>query len=1398
MKLHLGLDIGSTTIKLVALDQDFNIVYKTYRRHFSDVEKGLKDIVTDCYGRFPDAEITIMVTGSGGLSVHKWLDIPFIQEVIASSKSISTFIPETDVVIELGGEDAKIIYFGSNMEQRMNSICAGGTGAFIDQMASLIGTDAEGLNNYSKNHKTIYSIASRCGVFAKTDIQALLNQGVSKEDIAASIFQSVVNQTISTLACGRKIQGKVAFLGGPLYFLSELRERYIETLELGEGDVIFPEDSQLFVAIGAAVSSTDCESLSFKELKKRLFTLEKMEDMTIKSIDPLFQSEAELEAFRERHRGDSPIKYGDLENYRGDKFLGIDAGSTTTKAVVLDPDGVILYSYYGNNQGKPLEVSLNIIRDIYSRMPEGEKITYSATTGYGEDFIKAGLGLDLGEVETIAHYEGARYFNPKVDLILDIGGQDMKCIKIKDEAIESILLNEACSSGCGSFLETFAKTLGMDVESFVEAGLLAKEPVDLGSRCTVFMNSKVKQAQKEGKTVGDISAGLSYSVIKNTLQKVIKIRDPKELGENIVVQGGTFYGDGVLRSFELLTGKEVIRPEISGLMGSMGIALIARNRYRGQESTIIKKDQIDNFSYETKKTRCGKCSNNCLLTINNFKDGETFIVGNRCERGVGLKDTGASSINLFDYKYKRTFDYEALPREEAKYVVGIPRILNTYENFPFWASFFKELGFRVELSDHSTRTTYERGLESIPSETACFPAKISHGHIMDLLSRDIDFIFHPSVFYERQEEESLDNHINCPVVIGYSEVLKNNIDEVDKGIPYLNPFINFDSKKNLKKRLFDCLKAYGPSRREVDRAVEIAYEEESRVREDIRKKGEETISYLRENKLKGIVLAGRPYHLDPAINHGIPELINSLGLAVLTEDSICHLGESTDLRVLNQWVYHSRLYKAATYVRDSEELELIQLNSFGCGLDAVTTDQVEEILHQGNKLYTVLKIDEISNLGAAKIRVRSLVAALEDRPKSEPSQEEPKKPVVFTKEMRKEHTILVPQMSPVHFSILEEALKSCGYNLEFLPSVDKNCIDEGLKYVNNDACYPSIITIGQIMAAIKSGRYDLDRLTVMMSQTGGACRASNYTGFIRKALKDSGYDGIPVLSVSAQGIESHPGFDYSLEMARKGVMAILYGDLLSRLVLRTRPYELEEGSVNRLYETWDRKLRQDIRLGSKKDFKANVRAMVEDFDRIGIREDIRYPRVGIVGEILIKYHPVGNNNLIDIIEAEGAEAVISDLADFLNYCCYNSTIKYKYLSKSIVPKLGGDLALSYIESYRKYLREALGESKRFDPMGDFEDLVEKGSSVVSLANQYGEGWLLTAEMIELVESGVENIICVQPFGCLPNHITGKGMIKPIRERYSGANIIPIDYDPGASEVNQLNRIKLMLSASKIN
>ena len=1401
----LGIDIGSTTVKVSIIEDGGKLLFADYKRHFANIQETLADLLREGEEKLGALTVEPVITGSGGLTLSKHLGIPFVQEVVAVATSLKDYAPQTDVAIELGGEDAKIIYFTGGIDQRMNGICAGGTGSFIDQMASLLQTDASGLNEYAKNYKAIYPIAARCGVFAKTDIQPLINEGATKEDLSASIFQAVVNQTISGLACGKPIRGNVAFLGGPLHFLPELRAAFIRTLNLGPDQIIAPDHSHLFAAIGAAMNSDPKTTASLHDLIERLSHGIKM-DFEVKRMEPLFTDEADYEDFKTRHASHD-VKKGDLATYEGNCYLGIDAGSTTTKVALVGEDGSLLYRFYSNNNGSPLATAIRAMQEIHDQLPEKAQIAYSCSTGYGEALLKSALMLDEGEVETISHYYAAAAFEPDVDCILDIGGQDMKCIKIKDGTVDSVQLNEACSSGCGSFIETFAKSLNYSVQDFAKEALFAKNPTDLGTRCTVFMNSNVKQAQKEGASVADISAGLAYSVIKNALFKVIKITNASDLGKHVVVQGGTFYNDAVLRSFEKISGCEAVRPDIAGIMGAYGAALIARERYDASKTTtMLPIDKILSLTYKTTMARCQGCTNHCVLTINRFDGGRQFVTGNRCERGLGGNKQKKDIPNLFDYKYHRMFDYEPLTADLApRGTVGIPRVLNMYENYPFWAVFFKELGYRTVLSPKSTRQIYELGIESIPSESECYPAKLAHGHIEWLIRQGLTYIFYPCVPYERNETPEAGNHYNCPMVTSYAENIKNNVESLtDHKVHFRNPFMAFTNEEILTKRLVEeFTKDQAIPEKEIRAAAHKAWQELIASRQDMEKKGEEVIAWLKETGHHGIVLAGRPYHVDPEINHGIPELITSYGFAVLTEDSVSHLGRvDRPLIVTDQWMYHSRLYEAASYVKTQPNLDLIQLNSFGCGLDAVTTDQVNDILTRSGKIYTLLKIDEVNNLGAARIRVRSLIAAIrvrEMRHYHKPIVSSAYSRVYFTKEMKKNYTILCPQMSPIHFDLIEPAVRSCGYNLEVLQNSDRTAIDTGLKYVNNDACYPSLIVVGQIMDALLSGKYDLEHTAVIMSQTGGGCRASNYIGFIRRALERAGMPQIPIISLNANGMETNPGFKITLPLLTKAMQAVVYGDLFMRVLYATRPYEAKAGSANALHEKWKAICIKSLQKHSLSmaEFNRNIRGIIHDFDELP-RRDVQKPRVGIVGEILVKFSPLANNHVVELLEAEGAEAVMPDLLDFLLYCFYNSNFKADNLGGKRSTAHLCNMGISLLEYFRRTCRRELERSTHFLPPARIQDLASMAKHYVSLGNQTGEGWFLTGEMLELIHSGTTNIICTQPFGCLPNHIVGKGVIKGLRASHPEANIIAVDYDPGASEVNQLNRIKLMLSTAQKN
>lgn len=1305
-KYRAGIDIGSTTVKLVVLDDADEILYGEYRRHQAHTQETLSTLLEEAKKSVGECELQVCITGSGAINLGKALDISFVQEVVAVATALKKCAPQTDVAIELGGEDAKIIYFTGGLEERMNGVCAGGTGSFIDQMASLLQTDAAGLNREAEQYKQIYPIAARCGVFAKTDIQPLINEGATKADLAASIFQAVVNQTISGLACGKPIRGCVAFLGGPLHFLPELKKAFVRTLGLTAETTVDPDHSHLFAAMGAAMESTEKDTVPIDTLIERLKNGVSI-SFEMPRLPALFESHAEYEQFCCRHARAS-VARGELSAYRGNCYLGIDAGSTTTKMALIGENGELLYSYYTNNNGNPIEAAKKGIHELQTLMPGNAKIVRACSTGYGEALLQAAFSLDDGEVETIAHCTAASFFDPKVDCVLDIGGQDMKCIRLKNGAVDSIMLNEACSSGCGSFIENFANSLGYTAEEFAQTALFAEHSVDLGTRCTVFMNSNVKQAQKEGASVSDISAGLAYSVIKNALYKVIKLSSAEELGSHIVVQGGTFHNKAVLRAFEEIAGAEVICPDISGVMGAFGAALIARRNYTGAPTPtkMLSLEQIEALTYSSFTRRCGGCANHCMLTVNVFDGERRHITGNRCEKMVGNAERKKAAPNMVEFKRRCIFGYEPLAESAAaRGTIGIPRVLNLYENYPFWATFFKQLHFRVILSPFSSRKIYELGMESIPSESECYPAKLAHGHVQWLINQGIKTIFHPCVFYEHQETLGAQNHFNCPIVVSYPENIKNNVEAVTNGaVRYIRPFMAFTDEKTVADRMVKlCREEWNIPAPEVHAAVKAAWAEQQRVKADIRTEGKRLLNQMKHNGECGIVLAGRPYHIDPEINHGIPELIASYGLTVFTEDSLpIDFEPSRPLRVVDQWVYHSRLYNAAEFVCQHDKLEMIQLNSFGCGLDAVTTDQVSEILEASGKLYTLLKIDEVANLGAVRIRIRSLLSAT-------------------------------------------------------------------------------------------------DRLAIVMTQTGGCCRASNYVSFIRRALDKAGYSHIPVISLNANGMEKNEGFSLSAGLVTDAAKTIVYGDLFMRCLYRVRPYEVIPGSADALHKKW-----QDICIDSlinsktQYTYKEVCRGIVNAFDSFPIDETIRKPRVGIVGEILVKYMPLANNHLVELLEREGAEVVVPDLLDFFNYCVFGSQYKAEYLGTKKSSVIVSKAAIRLIAALRKPATDALNESKRFEAPLSVYRIAEMTKPFLSLGNLYGEGWFLAGEMIELITHGTPNVVCIQPFACLPNHVVGKGVIKALKKAYPQSNIAAVDYDPGASEVNQLNRIKLMLSTAKKN
>lgn len=1424
--MRLGIDVGSTTVKAVLLRPDGSHAFEDYRRHNADVRRELLKLVRDIETEFPEVRTTVAVTGSGGLSIAEHIGATFVQEVIAETEATERTYPEADVIIELGGEDAKLTYLKPTPEQRMNGSCAGGTGAFIDQMATLLKTDAAGLNALAEKSTQLYPIASRCGVFAKSDIQPLINQGVPHEDLAASVFQSVATQTVAGLANGRPICGTVLFLGGPLHFLSELREAYRRILERVD-TFITPDTGQLYVAYGAALLAEPATEQPLGEIADKLASAGNIGETT-RRLEPLFKDRSDYEVFLARH-DKAHVEQVELDPETAEGktyYLGIDAGSTTIKAVLIDEDNTIVFSHYASNEGDPIAAATAIVTHLRDVLPPTATIARSCSTGYGESLVQTALGVDEGEIETMAHYRAAEYLAPGVTSVIDIGGQDMKFLKIKNGTVDSISVNEACSSGCGSFLQTFAHSMGTDVEQFAEAAVTAASPVDLGTRCTVFMNSSVKQAQKDGADVGDISAGLSYSVVRNALYKVMKLRSADELGDTVVVQGGTFLNDAVLRAFEKLSGREVVRPTIAGLMGAYGAALTAKKHAEpGAVSGLLGAEELSALTVETSRKTCRLCQNHCTMTISTFSTGERHVSGNRCERGASLERVPKKSPipNIYDWKYKRTFGYRRLTEKNAtRGDIGIPRVLNMYEDYPFWFTVLSALKFRVMVSTRSNHELFEKGMETIPSENVCYPAKLVHGHIDNLLDKGVKTIFYPCVTFNDDSVKGQDNTFNCPIVATYPEVIRNNMARLTEDrARFISPFLSLHNKEKLPARLAEIFADWDVTVEEARAACEAGWGEEAAYHEDIREKGREALEYVREHGIRGIVLAGRPYHLDPEINHGIPEVIQGLGHAVLTEDCLPQGHLERPLRVRDQWSFHSRLYEAAGTVSGTPELELVQLISFGCGLDAVTADQVQEILEGEGEVYTSLKIDEVSNLGAAKIRLRSLVAAVEERSTASASVDTTKvlgevgeetyrasghvqAKVPYTEEMQKQgYEILMPQLAPIHMRLFAPVLRAAGYNVRLLEKASDDDTEVGLKYVNNDACYPAIVVIGQLISQFLAGTADPDRTAVGITQTGGQCRATNYAGLLRKGLIDAGYPQVPVIALSVQGFESNPGFKVTPTMLHRVFQAVTVGDVLQKVLLRTRPYQID-GNVNRLYEKWNTISREwfgndrySATLGRRLGFGALIRAIVADFDTVELQDIPRKPRVGLVGEILVQFHPDANNHAVATIEKEGCEAELPSLAQFFHMGLVSSDFKTEVLG-SMTPNQHRltKFALWGMQQYEKVACKAIARSTRFENGPLIQELAEKVQDVASLGNIAGEGWYLTADMMDMIENGCPNIICAQPFACLPNHVIGKGMFRALRLKYPQANIVGIDYDAGASEVNQLNRIKLMIATAK--
>ncbi len=1497
-KLRLGIDIGSTTAKVVLTNESGEILYGDYQRHNAEVFTTLLRMLKEIHENHgEDSSVSVLFTGTAGMGVAERTGIPFVQEVSASAEVVKTYMPEVRTFIDLGGEDAKIIFFDEQLRPdiRMNGNCAGGTGAFIDQMATLLHIPVEELSNAAVKSTTCYSIASRCGVFAKTDIQNLISRDVSPENIAASIYRAVAFQLISALARGVEIKPKLLFAGGPFYYQPELKQTFLEVVGLTEADTIDPMLTDPLLtpdripAAGAALRSQK-EGMKFT-IKELIDKIEKSRNFQIdrsNCLDPLFADEKEREEW-EKKKSLYAIKTAELKEFDGKRvFLGIDSGSTTTKIVLIDEDGRLGYTFYSTNKGSPIETVLKGLKELRGLIrKENLNITIarSSVTGYGEDLIKFAFSLDEGHVETLAHFRGASFFEPDVSFILDIGGQDMKAVFVKDKVVHNIELNESCSSGSGSFIQTFANSLGLDVETFAEMACHAKHPYNLGSRCTVFMNSKVKQVLREGGEVGDISAGLAYSVIRNCLNKVLKITDSAVMGPNIVVQGGTFKNLAVLRAMELITGRNVIRPDRAELMGAWGAALLARDtcireiqepdreypgigrklpeigrklpeisrklpeigrklpeivrkfpgigrkitgldrEYPGIEnvsaSTNVHRsqslDMIENaLNYKRKTTTCHGCENKCEITIMEYTDRSgskgnpsRFFTGNKCEKIFSNQVKGSRrGANLAEFKRETLFN-RPLKKEPDQPVmrIGIPRVLNIWEDFPFWCTLFAEAGCEVVLSDVSTVELAEKGYGSVMSENICFPAKLTNGHILNLAGKEVDRIFYPKVRYNRDEFKNVINKYNCPIVTGYPQVIESSINPGERyKIPFDSPPISFHDTGLLRKGCTEYLLSLGISSGKIRQAFKQAVKAQEEYKKVIRAESARIYSEAVKDNRRVILLLGRPYHMDSLINMKIPSIISGLGFDVITEDSIPLSARERlpKVQVLTQWSFPNRLFHAAHWAGRQKNVEIIQLNSFGCGPDALTVDEVKSIMNVYGKNPTLIKIDEMTSPGSVRLRLRSLIESLKQRKDNHRGEHILRRETRIFKQKDKGLTVLAPQFSPFYTDFIIAAYRHQGYKIEILPLGDRESIELGLRYSNNDICYPATIVIGDLLKALRSGKYDLNQVAVGLTQTGGQCRASSYVSLLKRALLKAGYDHIPVVTASTtnrgkKSLNEQPGFRVrKLPFALTALYGLLFGDVLAKLYYYASVRELQKGSAMILVQKYIDLGKDLIHHNGRKNMMRLMHKAVNEFNRLPM-EQKKAPRVGIVGEIYVKFNPFGNLYTTDWLIDRGIQPEIPPLIDFFliplmstPYNAEKNIEKVKYAVIHLLSRAEGFVDRLFHQA-NGVLHEFKGDITPFHPI---RKMADKASGVLDLINQFGETWLLAGDIATFAEDGINTVICLQPFGCIANHVIARGVEKKMKALYPSLNLLFLDMDSGMSEVNVVNRMEFIVDGLK--
>ncbi len=1400
----VGLDIGSTTAKIAVIDSNDKLVFSRYERHHANVIAATSLLFEKTATITGDCQIILTITGSAGMGIAERFSIPFEQEVIATANLIKKIYPATSTAIDIGGEDAKIIYFSPDgtTNMRMNGNCAGGTGAFIDQMSILLGCSIEEMDALALQATHHYPIASRCGVFSKTDVQNLISKNVSKADIAASIFHAVAVQTIATLSHGCDINPKILFCGGPLTFITSLRNAFIDYLHLGINDYIVPDHSDIIPAWGAALcSQTQTIGTLFNYLALLKNIQIKGDLVQTHRLTPIFKEEEELNNWK-KEKQRAQIKKVPLSEHKGYAYMGIDSGSTTTKIAVIDEQERLLFSYYAPNEGNPILAVKHGLSDLKEKCKAAGinlLIKGSCSTGYGKDLIKAAFNLDGEIIETIAHYISAKQISPDVSFILDIGGQDMKAMFIENGTLYRMEINEACSSGCGSFIDTFAQSLNYSVSKFAEVACLAKFPCDLGTRCTVFMNSKIKQFLREGATVADIAAGLSYSVAKNCLYKVLKLKNTSELGKHIVVQGGTMRNDSVVRALELLVGQPLSRSNFPELMGAYGCALYAKSTFDIPTTSL--NTILQTAEYALQQVMCHGCENLCLINKYKFNNSNVYYSGNKCEKVFSNSETHKKQYrNIYTEKYEKLFNRNII--QNGKFKIGIPRVLNFYENYPFWNALFNECGIQICLSDTSTFKEYEGGIHSVMSDNICFPAKLVHSHIYNLIDKNVDRIFFPYVVYEKQENKKAEDSYNCPIVSGYSDVVKSAINPQDEyHIPVDSPVITFNNKSLLKKTCTKYLKTLGINSRIINKAIEQAIKAQSEYEEEIQRLNQQIfVDSCAKNELT-VLLAGRPYHTDPLIQHKLSDMIAQLGVNVITEDIIRNNNsiEVKDTHIVSQWAYVNRILKAAKWVAmQDDHVHFVQMTSFGCGPDAFLLDEVRDILRRYNKSLTILKIDDVSNIGSMKLRVSSLIASL----KFNQFQSKEIKPFITTNKYLpedKKRKIIAPFFTEYISPLMPALFKLAGYEIEILPKSDLTSVDCGLKYANNEVCYPATLIVGDIIKALQSGKYDLNNTAVAITQTGGQCRASNYIALIKNAMVESGYAQVPVISLTFGGksVDEQSGFKIDwFKILPITFAAVIYGDCISKFYYASAIREKKEGEAQRLKEYYLEAANKFILQNNISGLLDLLSSSTKDFNSI-ITENNNFNKVGIVGEIFLKFHSFAHKDVVNWLIQHKIEVVPPILSNFFLQSFVNKKVrKEEHLEKSYIPTFIINTLYQIVSKQISKINAIASKFQYFTPFNDIFEEAEYGKEIVSLSAQFGEGWLLPAEIVSYAKQNVNNVLSLQPFGCIANHIVSKGIEKRIKTLYPQMNLLSLDFDSGVSDVNIINRLHLMINNLK--